>query len=228
MELERAETNNKSYYAVIPADVLYDDDLTSNEKLLYGIISNLCNAQGYCWASNFYLSSLMNCSERAIQNWILNLVNKEYLARETVDEQRKLYITGGRTYIRGGVNVDSWGDERSFTHNNIKEYTNINIKKEKEIYKEKKESFIPPTLDEIASYCKERKNNVDAKKFFDYYSVSNWKDREGKKVKNWKQKIITWENKQQPVKEDVVYDKNEMKAETQDIAEIRRKMFDEN
>lgn len=54
----------------------------------------------------------------------------------------------------------------------------------------------PPTLEEIENYCKERKNNVNAKKFFDYYNEGGWKDQNGKPVKNWKQKMIAnWENK---------------------------------
>lgn len=54
--------------------------------------------------------------------------------------------------------------------------------------------FTPPTLDEIRSYCQdERHNTVDAKRFFDYFSASNWVDSEGKPVKSWKQKVITWE-----------------------------------
>jgi hypothetical protein len=36
---------------------------------------------------------------------------------------------------------------------------------------------------------------VDAKRFFDYYSPE-WKDRDGKPVKNWKQKMVgVWEPK---------------------------------
>ena len=53
--------------------------------------------------------------------------------------------------------------------------------------------FVPPTLEEIEAYCKERNNNVDAKRFFDYFSASDWVDSKGNKVKNWKQKVITWE-----------------------------------
>ena len=53
--------------------------------------------------------------------------------------------------------------------------------------------FTPPTLEEIRAYCLERKNNVDAKRFYDYFDASNWVDSEGKAVRNWKQKIITWE-----------------------------------
>lgn len=54
--------------------------------------------------------------------------------------------------------------------------------------------FIPPTLEEVQKYCEERKNNVDAKKFFDYFTASDWVDGKGNPVRNWKQKIITWES----------------------------------
>lgn len=53
--------------------------------------------------------------------------------------------------------------------------------------------FVPPTLEEIQAYCLERKNNVDAKKFYDYFTASGWYDSKGNKVKSWKQKVITWE-----------------------------------
>lgn len=59
--------------------------------------------------------------------------------------------------------------------------------------KRKEKPFVPPTLEEVEAYCMERKNNVDAKRFFDYFTASDWVDSKGNKVKNWKQKIITWE-----------------------------------
>ena len=58
--------------------------------------------------------------------------------------------------------------------------------------------FIPPTLEEVSAYCIERKNNVDPKVFYDYYSVGNWIDGNGKDIINWKQKLITWEKRQRP------------------------------
>lgn len=59
--------------------------------------------------------------------------------------------------------------------------------------KKGKKEFIPPTLEEVQEYCRQRKNNVDAKKFFDYFDASGWVDSKGKPVLNWKQKVITWE-----------------------------------
>ena len=58
----------------------------------------------------------------------------------------------------------------------------------------KERKFTPPTLEDVQSYCQERNNNVDPKTFFDYYNSNEWKDSKGNQVKNWKQKLITWEN----------------------------------
>lgn len=62
--------------------------------------------------------------------------------------------------------------------------------------------FIPPSLEEVEAYCKSRNNNVDAKRFFDYFDASDWVDGKGNKVRNWKQKVITWESYNKDVKTD--------------------------
>jgi uncharacterized phage protein (TIGR02220 family) len=69
----------KSYYAIIPANVRYDKELAPNAKLLYGEITALCNEKGYCWASNSYFSDLYNVSKVSISKWVNQLVAKGYL-----------------------------------------------------------------------------------------------------------------------------------------------------
>lgn len=54
-------------------------------------------------------------------------------------------------------------------------------------------AFTPPTLEEVEEYCRDRNSSVDPKKFYEYFSAGDWKDVKGNKVKNWKQKILTWE-----------------------------------
>lgn len=46
-----------------------------------------------------------------------------------------------------------------------------------------------PTLDDVKAYIAEKGMTVNAQTFFDYYNVNEWKD-----VKNWKQKLITWQS----------------------------------
>ncbi len=52
--------------------------------------------------------------------------------------------------------------------------------------------FVPPSLEEIEEYCRERNNDVDAEKFINYYQSNGW--RVGKnKMKDWKAAVRTWE-----------------------------------
>ncbi len=74
----------RSYYAIIPANVRYDDELPANAKLLYGEITALCNEKGYCWATNDYFSKLYNVSKTSISKWISALIKKGYIYSEIV------------------------------------------------------------------------------------------------------------------------------------------------
>jgi uncharacterized protein YdaU (DUF1376 family) len=60
--------------------------------------------------------------------------------------------------------------------------------------KQNKKVFTPPTFQEVEKYIQEKKYTLNAKTFFDYFTESGWVDSKGKKVRNWKQKIITWSN----------------------------------
>ena len=51
----------------------------------------------------------------------------------------------------------------------------------------------PPTLEEVEAYCKERNSSVDPRQFWEYFEAGGWKDSKGNPVRNWKQKLITWE-----------------------------------
>lgn len=55
--------------------------------------------------------------------------------------------------------------------------------------------FEAPTVDEVAAYCKERLNNIDAEYFCAYYEARGWELGKGKKMKDWKSAIITWEKR---------------------------------
>src|SRR3990172_9445660 len=58
--------------------------------------------------------------------------------------------------------------------------------------KTQKLRFVQPTLEQITSYCQERKNSVDPQKFFDYYTSNGWKVGKNS-MKDWKAAVRTWE-----------------------------------
>lgn len=107
------------YFAVIPARILHDRELSSTAKLLYGEISAKCNELGYCYASNGALAALMGCGERTVSRLIGELETRGEIVIETLPTkdrrghwERRLYTREtaagiGRSYEDG---VDKNGD----------------------------------------------------------------------------------------------------------------------
>lgn len=52
--------------------------------------------------------------------------------------------------------------------------------------------FKKPTVDEVEAYCRERQNNVDAGKFWDFYEAKGWKVGKSP-MKDWRSAVRTWE-----------------------------------
>ena len=65
-------------------------------------------------------------------------------------------------------------------------------KKEKEIKGKEEKKFVPPSLEEIQKYIQGKQLKVDAEQFYNYFTEGNWIDSNGNQVKNWKQKVLTW------------------------------------
>ena len=54
--------------------------------------------------------------------------------------------------------------------------------------------FIPPTVEEVEAYIQERKSNVDAQRFVDFYASKGW--MVGKNpMKDWRAAVRTWEQR---------------------------------
>jgi hypothetical protein len=52
--------------------------------------------------------------------------------------------------------------------------------------------FVPPSLEEVTAYCRERHNDVNPQKWHDFYSAKGWMVGKNK-MKDWKAAIRTWE-----------------------------------
>lgn len=58
--------------------------------------------------------------------------------------------------------------------------------------KAKKSVFRAPTVEEVAAYCRERKNHVDAEHFVAHYEANGWMVGRNP-MKDWKAAVRTWE-----------------------------------
>lgn len=57
--------------------------------------------------------------------------------------------------------------------------------------------FSPPSLEEVADYCRERNNSIDPQRFINHYTSNGW--RVGKtKMCDWQAAVRTWESNTPP------------------------------
>ena len=181
-----------NYYAIIPANVRYDNELRDKAKLLYGEITSLANKDGYCFASNKYFAELYDVSTTTISTLISELVEKGYIESEIV------YKEGTKEILNRYLKIFKEGYLKNFKHNNTSNIIINNNKKE--IYKER--NFIKPTLDEVKEYCKERNNDVDAERFINFYESKGWMVGKNK-MKDWRACVRTWEKGSKSTKEEL-------------------------
>lgn len=88
----------------------------------------------------------------------------------------------------------------------------------------KRTAFTPPTIDQVAEYCRERNNNVDPQRFIDFYESKGWFVGKNK-MKDWKAAVRTWEqrDKEEPKKPGKALDYSQRQYTESDIAAIERK-----
>ena len=65
---------------------------------------------------------------------------------------------------------------------------------ENRIKQKRSTRFKPPTVEEVAEYCRSRKNGIDAEEFIDHYEANGWM-RGKQRVKSWQACVRTWEKK---------------------------------
>ncbi len=55
--------------------------------------------------------------------------------------------------------------------------------------------FIPPTVDEVRTYCQENGYQIDPEYFVDYYTANNWMAGKNK-MKDWKATVRNWNRRE--------------------------------
>ena len=123
--------------------------------------------------------------------------NEKYIwptIKQMIDRDTEKYADKCR---KNAANVQSRYDRIRTNATVYESYQEKEEEKDKEETKKeskpKKEArFVPPTVEEVAAYCKERNNGVDAEAFVDFYSSKGWKVG-NQPMKDWKAAVRTWE-----------------------------------
>lgn len=92
------EENKPAYYAIIPSEVRYCEELKFAERLLYGEITALAGKEGYCFATNRYFGELYHVIPGTISRWINHLENLGFVKTEVIRNDKN-QVTERRIYI---------------------------------------------------------------------------------------------------------------------------------
>lgn len=185
--------------------------LKGNELLVYAIIYGFSQEIDNEFNGSLeYLASWTNTTKRGILNVIKSLCDKGLIIKHEI-YRGSVKFCSYKTNAIDFMGIENFSidtnnsvekssmDRRKVFNGTVEKSSPNNIDNIEDNIVKKKQVFIPPTLEEIEAYCKARNNNVNAKRFFDYYQAGNWKDQNGKNIQNWKQKLIAvWEKNNTP------------------------------
>lgn len=134
-----------------------------------------------------------------ISDWRVNNYIRPDRYKPTIREQEKqmYFATCHTDGIPGDIPMVYPGKDR-LGKDKLKSVASL--PKEETARTRRKKEFKPPTLAEVRAYCLERDSAVDPNRFFEYFETGNWRDSKGQPVKNWKQKLLTWERAEAPDK----------------------------
>ena len=184
------ENEKPTYYANIPANVRYDDDLRANEKLLYGEITALSNKHGECTASNNYFAKLYKVQPSAISRWVSDLKNKQYIKVEYIKNGKE--IDKRIIRIEGIHKCDEVVTKEQEGYSQKSKGNNTSINNKENIYKRKYGEFENVLLSDT-EYEKLKQQNL--LNYID--TLSLYLKSKGKKYKNHYATILSWNRKEQ-------------------------------
>lgn len=96
------EVKQPGYYAIIPSEVRYDDSIPAAAKLLYGEVSALIGAEGYCFASNDYFADLYKTTRETIARQLTKLEQAGHI-RRVIEKAPSGQITARKIYLRVSI-----------------------------------------------------------------------------------------------------------------------------
>ena len=115
-----------SYYAIIPAEVRYNNQLSANEKLMYGEITALTQSTGECWATNAYFGEIYNKDVRTIRRWVSHLSSLGYINIKLVykpdskEVDKRIITLGTKLSLASGQKCPT-GEGKNVRYNNTRE-----------------------------------------------------------------------------------------------------------
>lgn len=164
-----------------------DDGFVNNPKKIQRMIGASDDDCKLLIMKNFIIT--FDSGVIVIKHWKIHNYIRNDRYKETVYQDEKAMLTEkeNKAYSLGipnGYQLD--------TQVRLGEDSIVKDSIEEDSIKPPQKRFTKPTLEEVQAYCQERNNNVDAQRWFDYYSSNGWKVGKNP-MKDWKACVRTWE-----------------------------------
>lgn len=191
--------------------------LKNNRLLLYALLWGFSqDGKGGYTGRQDYLMEWLDCSRSALDNYTKELMAKGLVVKATNSTGQRLLrairpakctksghdvqILDNGCPNSGQGNVQILDNGRPnyglpSIYNNIHNNTIIGGGN---IDTSVKQPPPPPTVEEIDAYCRERGNGIDPQRFWDYYSLREWRWKEGSITdpEKWQAVLRLWESKE--------------------------------
>lgn len=194
---------NSQGYGTIPKLVMQDRSLSLGAKAVYAYFCSFTGAGDSCFPSRERICYDLDITKDTLTRHIKNLRDTGYIKVELVKDGAQRFLHN--LYILCDVvepcpkkpDTEKPDTEKpdtnnnSIKNNNLKSNNNLSLADKPQRGRKR---FVKPTVDEVAAYCRERQNTIDAEEFVAFYESKNWMVGKNPMV-NWKQCVITWECK---------------------------------
>lgn len=193
-------------FGIIPKKVMRDRTLSVEAKAIYAYLASFAGSEHIAFPSVSLMCDELSMSRDRFYKYRKQLVESGYVEILNCKNDEGKFSKNVYRLLDGEY-TDSPYTENSYTDfpNTGNQDTNNNSSTSNSFISNnpKKSSgakapkrFKPPTFDEVKAYYDEKHMTFDLNYFWQFFTEGNWKDSRGNQVKNWKQKMITWENQQ--------------------------------
>lgn len=178
------------------------------ELTIYAIIASYSQGGQGCYFGGLpYLAKVAGCHPDTARKIVTKLCeagllhkeqiirpNGKYLAISLPEERAKRPEGCGRNTRRGAGEIPASSEPSPYMINN--ESTIVDSTKEYKGEAPAPQHFVKPSVDEVAQYCRDRNNTVDAEAFVAFYESNGWKVGGRAPMRDWRAAVVTWEKRQ--------------------------------
>jgi len=170
-----------------------DDGFVSNPKKIMKITNSQDDDLKILLGKRFLIG--FDSGVVVIKHWKINnyIQNDRYKETGYRDEKSSLLIKENGAYTECIQEISMLDTQIRLDKIRLDKIRIDKNKEEKEEHPKQLKNIIPPTLDMVVDYCKERGNKVNAQKFIDHYTANGWKVGKNKMI-DWQASIRNnWE-----------------------------------